>query len=108
MSMTSASFEDAELRHLRDALRATTAERWQWLQQAMDFGFATARARAAQGRITFGPHGEVLWSPLHEERWTREGRLPDADEVAALLASRNRSAELREARPNTPPRGDAR
>jgi hypothetical protein len=51
---------------------AATAERWQWLQQAMAFGFATARSRATQALMTLGPHGEVLWSPMHEVRWMQE------------------------------------
>ncbi len=86
MKTTAGSFEEAALHHLRDALRATTAERWQWLQQAMAFGFATARSRATQGLMTLGPHGEVLWSPLHEARWTQARCLPDEAEVRALSA----------------------
>jgi len=78
------SFEAAALNHLRDALRASHADRWQWLKQAMAFGFATARARAGKGLVTLGPQGDVLWSPLHETLWTQHGRLPDATEVAMV------------------------
>lgn len=86
MSTDACSFEAAALNHLRDALDATVAQRWQWLQQAMAFGSATARTRAAKGLITLGPHGELLWSPLHESLWTREHRLPDAAELVTLSA----------------------
>jgi len=82
MNAEECSFEAAALNHLRDALRATSADRWQWLKQAMAFGFATARSRAATGLITLGPQGEVLWSPLHETLWAGQRRLPDAAEVA--------------------------
>lgn len=84
MSIDSSSFETAALNHLRDALDATAAERWQWLQQAMAFGAATARARARKGLITLGPHGELLWSPLHESVWVQEHRLPEKAELDAL------------------------
>lgn len=93
MSVAVDSFEEAALQHLRDALRATTAERWQWLQQAMAFGFATARTRGVQGRITLGPQGDVLWSPLHEVRWTLERRLPDEGEVYELSAGLNEASK---------------
>lgn len=86
MSSDACSFEAASLNHLRDALGTSVAERWQWLAQAMAFGSATARGRAARGLISLGPHGELLWSPLHEALWTREQRLPDAAEVAAWSA----------------------
>lgn len=84
MSSEACSFEAAALNHLRDALGATVAERWRWLDQAMAFASATARARAVKGLISLGPHGELMWSPLHEALWTREHRLPDAAELAAL------------------------
>lgn len=83
MSSEACSFETAALNHLRDALGTTYAERWQWLEQAMAFGFATARARAAKGLITLGAHGELMWSPQHEKLWTLEHRLPDEAELAA-------------------------
>ena len=86
MSSDACSFETAALNHLRDALGTTVAQRWQWLDQAMAFGSATARARAAKGLISLGPHGELMWSPLHEALWTREHRLPDAAELATLSA----------------------
>ena len=89
MSNDACSFETAALNHLRDALGTSVAERWQWLDQAMTFGSATARARAAKGLISLGPHGELMWSPLHEALWTREQRLPDAAEVAAWSAGRS-------------------
>ena len=84
MNVDDCSFEAAALNHLRDALRASSSDRWQWLKQAMAFGFATARARAAKGLTTIGPQGEVLWSPLHETLWAQQGRLPDAMEVAVF------------------------
>lgn len=62
-------FRDAELNHLRDALKMTVSQRWQWLGEAMDFGFQLARSRAEQGLVTFDPHGEVLWSPELERQW---------------------------------------
>jgi len=82
MSRDACSFETAALNHLRDALGTTVAERWQWLDQAMAFGSATARARAARGLVSLGPHGELMWSPLHEALWTREHRHPDAAELS--------------------------
>ena len=63
------SYADAQLNHLRDALALDTAQRWQWLRQAMDFGFAIARDRANRGLITLGPHGEELWSPERKREW---------------------------------------
>ena len=88
MSTAACNFETAALNHLRDALHATVAQRWQWLDQAMAFGFATARARAAKGLVTLGPQGELLWSPLHETLWASERRLPEAAEMAVLSAGR--------------------
>ncbi len=88
MSREACSFEAAALNHLRDALGTTYAERWQWLDQAMAFAAATARARAAKGLISLGPHGELMWSPQHEALWTREQRLPDDVELAAWFAGR--------------------
>ncbi len=85
-SSEACSYETAALNHLRDALSTTVAERWQWLDQAMAFGAATARARAAKGLISLGPHGELMWSPLHEALWTREQRLPDAGELSRWFA----------------------
>lgn len=55
------TYQDAELNHLRDALEMDVAQRWAWLQEAMDYGFAMAQQRAARGLVTLGPHGEVLW-----------------------------------------------
>ena len=81
MSSDVCSFETAAVNHLRDALGTTVAERWRWLDQAMAFGAATARARAAKGQVSLGPHGELMWSPLHEALWTREHRHPDAAEL---------------------------
>ena len=86
MATNASSFEDAALNHLRDALGATVAQRWQWLQQAMAFGAVTARDRAGKGLITLGPHGELLWSPLHESLWTTQQRLPDAAELVTQSA----------------------
>ena len=84
MKAEECSFESAALDHLRDALRASSSDRWHWLKQAMAFGFSIARARAAKGLITIGPQGEVLWSPLHETLWVGKGRLPDATETAVF------------------------
>lgn len=36
-------YQDAELNHLRDALEMDVAQRWAWLQEAMDYGFAMAQ-----------------------------------------------------------------
>lgn len=88
MSNRDCSFDTAALNHLRDALGTTVAERWQWLDQAMAFGFATARSRAAKGLISLGPHGDLMWSPMHEALWTQEQRLPDANELAAFSMGR--------------------
>lgn len=82
MNSGASSFGRAALNHLRDGLRMTHAERWQWLQEAMAFGAATARARAVNGLVTLGAHGEVMWSPLHEAIWTREHRLPNAAKLS--------------------------
>jgi len=62
------TFEDAELNHLRDALALSHAQRWQWLREAMDFGFSVAQQRAEQGLTTLGPNGDVLWSPELQAR----------------------------------------
>ena len=77
MSSPACSFEAAAMNHLLDGLRATPAQRWWWLQQAMAFAADTARSRAREGQVTLGPHGDILWSPLHEALWTSEKRLPD-------------------------------
>lgn len=53
----SLSFEQAAENHLRDALRMSHAERWQWLREAMDFGFKIAKDRARQGLPTLDSHG---------------------------------------------------
>lgn len=58
-----------ELNHLRGALALSVSQRWDWLRQAVDLGFATARDRARRGLITLRPHGEVLWSPERERAW---------------------------------------
>ena len=47
----------------------TPAQRWQWLREAMDFGYQLARTRAARGLVTLGPQGEVLWSAAQEAHW---------------------------------------
>ncbi len=88
MNTVAGSFDNAAFQHLRDTLCTTTAERWQWLVQAMAFGFATARSRATQGLMTLGPHGEVLWSPLHEACWANERRMPSTAEIDALPSGR--------------------
>ena len=70
----SCDYRDAELNHLRDALALSPAQRWQWLREAMDFGFQLARSRASQGLITLGPNGEVLWSPELALAWHNQDR----------------------------------
>ena len=67
-SETGCTFTEAELNHLRDALALSHAQRWAWLREAMDFGFAVARKRAEQGLSSLGPHGELFWSPESEAR----------------------------------------
>ena len=62
-------YREAELNHLRDALAMTPEQRWQWLREAMDFGYRLARSRAVSGLITLGPQGEVLWSAAQEVQW---------------------------------------
>lgn len=62
-----AGFAEAADNHLRDALSVSHAERWTWLQQAMELGFRSARSRARRGLTTLGPHGEVIWSAQHEQ-----------------------------------------
>lgn len=54
------SFEKAAENHLRDGLRMTHAQRWQWLAAAITLGESVARARARKGLPTFGPHGERI------------------------------------------------
>lgn len=88
MNTDAGSFEAAALNHLCDALDTTFAQRWEWLQQAMAFGSATARTRAGKGLITLGAQGELLWSPLHESLWTQQHRSPDAAELDLFLAGR--------------------
>jgi hypothetical protein len=43
------SYELEAVSQLRDALAMSHAPRWQWLEQAMDLGFAVARSRAKRG-----------------------------------------------------------
>jgi hypothetical protein len=57
------TYQEAQLNHLRDALAMDVAQRWAWLREAMDFGFAIAQERARRGLVTLGPHGEVIWAP---------------------------------------------
>lgn len=64
------TFADAELNHLRAALAMDVRQRWEWLRQAMDLGFAIARERARRGLISLGPNGELLWSPERERDWS--------------------------------------
>lgn len=60
----SCDYEQAAINHLHDALGLTHEQRWHWLRDAMDLGFATASRRAKQGLATLGPHGELLWPSL--------------------------------------------
>lgn len=55
-----ASFDQAFENHLRDALAMTHAQRWRWLEQAMDLGFAVVRLRARQGLPSLDAHGVPL------------------------------------------------
>lgn len=57
------TYQDAELNHLHDALAMDVSQRWAWLREAMDYGFAIAQERARRGLVTLGPHGEVMWAP---------------------------------------------
>lgn len=70
------SYEDAALNHLRDSLRATAEQRWNWLGEAMQFAIRTARQRASRGEVTLGPDGNVWWSPEHERGWSEAGGEP--------------------------------
>ncbi len=54
------SFEQAAENHLRDALAMTHAQRWRWLEQAMDLGFAVVRSRARQGLPSLDANGVAL------------------------------------------------
>lgn len=70
----SCDYREAALNHLRDALALSPAQRWHWLREAMDFGASVARARAAQGLKTTGPHGDVIWSPELQAEFSRRLR----------------------------------
>jgi hypothetical protein len=72
----SCDYEQAALSHLRDALGLTHAQRWHWLRDAMELGFATACRRAEQGLVTLGPHGEILWPQLSATVALSEGVPP--------------------------------
>lgn len=58
------SWERAAENHLRDALAMSHAQRWNWLAQAMDLGFAVARSRSKRGLPSFDAHGVKL--AVHE------------------------------------------
>lgn len=58
------SYELAAKNHLCDALTMCHAQRWQWLEQAMDLGFAVARSRAKRGLPSVDAHGVQL--AVHE------------------------------------------
>lgn len=77
------SFEKAAENHLRDALRMTHAQRWQWLAAAMALGESVARVRARNGLRAFDPHGERIDLSGAEQRnphgrWSRRRGLPMA------------------------------
>ncbi len=86
----SCSFEDAALNHLRDNLAMTADQRWAWLREAMELAATQARRRAQQGGLTTDANREIWWSPLHEDLWGREHRLPRPDELAKLASARPR------------------
>lgn len=54
------SWEQAAENHRRDALAMSYALRWQWLEQAMDLGFAVARSRAKRSLPSFDANGVQL------------------------------------------------
>ena len=81
MTSDAVGFDDAAVAHLRDALSLPVDQRLRWLQQAIACGVSTARARAAKGLISLGPHGDLMWSPRHEALWAREHRLPSDVEL---------------------------
>lgn len=54
------SYEQAAENHLRDALAMSHAQRWQWLSEAMDLGFAVVRSRARRGLPSVDAHGVEL------------------------------------------------
>ncbi|MCD9008003.1 hypothetical protein LDO31_17535 [Luteimonas sp. XNQY3] len=83
---TEVGFTEAAEHHLRDALQVSHAERWRWLQDAMAHGVQSARARGRRGLATLGPHGEVIWSALHERVYASEDRLITDDELAEWKA----------------------
>lgn len=70
------SYEDAALNHLRDSLRATAEQRWNWLREAMQVAMHAARQRAARGEVTLGPDGSIWWSPERELAWSKAGGGP--------------------------------
>lgn len=71
------SYADSALNHLRDGVRATVEQRWNWLREAMESAVANARQRAARGQVTLGPDGSVWWSPEHERAWACQGGKED-------------------------------
>lgn len=89
MTFDAVAFGDAAEAHLRDALSLPVDQRLRWLQQAIAFGAATARARAAKGLISLGPHGELMWSPRHEALWAGEQRLPSDTELMEWSGTRS-------------------
>ncbi len=54
------SYEQAAENHLRDALAMSHAQRWQWLAQAMDLGFAVAQSRASRGLPSVDANGHQI------------------------------------------------
>jgi len=78
---------------LRDVLlMSTPQQRWDWLMEAMDFGLATARARGQRGLVTLDPHGEIMWSGLHERLWNNGRQRPSEAQLAALNKALRSSA----------------
>lgn len=78
------SYEQAAENHLRDALATSHAQRWQWLAQAMDLGFAVARSRASRGLASVDAHSVQI----------RVRELDDAECWAGNGYSRQKSREF--------------
>lgn len=63
------AYAEVTRQQMCDTLTSTEAQRWEWLMEAMQSSWALAQDRAKQGRVTLGPHGELLWSPRQQREW---------------------------------------